>query len=272
VTGPGDTFAGDGAGLVRERTAVRPQAALILGSGLGPAADGIEADAEISFADLPGFPEPSVPGHAGRLVIGHLGGVPVAAFLGRVHLYEGHPMSLVTLPTRLIAAMGAGVLVVTAAVGGLDPSLGPGTMIVGTDHLNFLGEGVLRGWTDDEGRPAFVDLSEAYDRILGEAAIRAAQAEGLPVARGVYASMPGPVYETPAEVAFLRQAGAAVVGMSVVPEVTAGAALGLRCLGLYCVTNVVGKPVSHGEVTEVAEAFAPRLGGVLTRLLPSIGA
>jgi purine-nucleoside phosphorylase len=270
VRGPGDTFPEEGAALLREKISVDPMIALILGSGLGDAVSDIEAEVDLPFTSLPGFPAPSVRGHPGRVVIGRLSGVATAAFLGRVHFYEGHPMGVVTLPVRLSAALGVRTLIVTAAAGGLDPSLRPGTLVVGADHLNFLGENPLRGWRDDEGGPLFVDLSAAYDPELADLALSAAGEEGLPVSRGVYAAMPGPTYETPAEVAFLRSAGATVVGMSVVPEVVAAAALGIRCLGLFCVTNEVGPAVRHEEVTEVAAAFAGRLAGVLRRVLRAL--
>jgi purine-nucleoside phosphorylase len=179
-------------------------------------------------------------------------------------------MEVVTLPTRLSAALGAETLIVTAAVGALDSSLRPGTLVVGADHLNFLGENPLRGWKDDDGARFFTDLSTAYDPGLADLAVAAANDEGLTASSGVYAAMPGPTYETPAEVAFLRSAGATVVGMSVVPEVLAAVALGLQCLGLYCVTNEVGARVRHEEVTEVARGFAARLGRVLRRMLPEL--
>ena len=268
--GPGDDLAERGASVVRAASTARPEIAIILGSGLGPAVDGMDIEAEIAFDDLPGFPEPTVPGHAGRLRIGRLAGAPVAVFLGRIHHYEGHPMPLVTLPARLAAAIGLRTLVVTASVGGLDPAVEPGTLVVGKDHLSFLGESPLRGWRDAAGTPAFVDLTDAYPRDLAELALEALRAEGMPPVRAVYASMPGPAYETPAEIEFLRRSGATVVGMSVVPEVTAAAALGLRCLGIYCVTNAVGKGVSHTEVQEVAATSAGRLGAVLERLAPRL--
>lgn len=268
---PGDPHSTDAAALVRQRApGVSPAVAVILGSGLGPAVDGLEVAAELPYQDLPGFPPPSVPGHAGRLVLGTLGGVPVAAFLGRVHHYEGHPMSVVTLPARLAAALGAETLVATAAVGGLDPALEQGSLVVGSDHLNFLGENPLRGWKDAEGRPPFVDLSRAYDAGLADLALSCAEDMGLPARPGVYAAMPGPTYETPAEIEFLRTAGATVVGMSVVPEALVAAALGLRFVGLFCVTNVIGAKVDHREVTEVAASFAARLRELLSRLLPKI--
>jgi purine-nucleoside phosphorylase len=268
LPGPGDDLPEQAASWIRERTSLVPRAAVILGSGLGPAADAMAVEAEGSFAELPGFPPPTVPGHAGRIRLGILGGVPLIAFLGRVHRYEGHPMELVTLPTRLAAALGAGVLVATAAVGGLDPALAPGTLVVGGDHLNFLGENPLRGWRGADGTPPFVNPGDAYDADLATSALEAAAGVGLTAVRGVYAATSGPTYETAVEVGYLRRAGATVVGMSIVPEVCAAAALGLRFLGLYCVTNTAGPGTSHVEVEQVAGAFARRLAGVLQRILP----
>jgi purine-nucleoside phosphorylase len=248
-----------------------PEVALIMGSGLGAAVSGLEREAEISFGDIPGFPLPTVPGHEGRLVLGRLSGVAAAVFLGRIHLYEGHPMGLVTLPTRLAAALGARTLISTGAVGGIDPLLEAGSLVVGTDHLNFLGENPLRGWTDAEGRPPFVDLTNAYDPELAELALSCASELGINAASGVYAAMPGPSYETPTEIEFLRRAGATVVGMSVVPEAVAAAALEMRFAGLFCVTNVVGvEPVEHRDVTEAAGRFAGRLGELLAMMLPKL--
>lgn len=271
LAGPGDDLAERGAEAVLAATDLRPRVAVIAGSGLGDALDQIDADVDLPFGDLPGFPAPSVPGHAGRLVIGSLAGAPVAGFLGRVHFYEGHPMSLVTLPARLAAALGVRTLVVTASTGGLHPDLEPGTLVVGTDHLNLLGENPLRGWRDPEGRPVFVDLTRVYPPEVAALAVGAAEEIEVPVARGVYAAMPGPTYETPAEADLIRRAGGDVVGMSVVPEACAAAALGMRCLGLYCVTNRVGVHVSHEEVTRVAAGFAQHLRELLRRIVPALG-
>lgn len=266
--GPGDDLAERAARRVREATSLKPRTAIVLGSGLGGAVEGMVVEADIPYTDLPGFPPPSVPGHAGRLRVGTLAGVAVTAFLGRIHFYEGHPMELVTLPARLAATLGAGSLVATAAVGGLDPSLEPGTLVVGQDHLNFLGQNPLRGWRGPAGAPTFVNPAEAYDLDLADAATKAAREAGLAVVPGVYAASSGPTYETPAEIAYLRASGATVVGMSVVPEVSAAAALGLRFLGLYCVTNTAGPGTSHVEVEVVAGAFADRLARVLEHVLP----
>lgn len=269
--GPGDDSVERAAAAVRAMGAAAPEVAIVTGSGLGAATSAIEAEAEISFGDLPGFPTPTVPGHEGRLVLGRLAGVAVAAFRGRVHHYEGHPMSQVTLPTRLGAELGARTLISTAAVGGLDPLLEAGSLVVGTDHINLLGENPLRGWRDDQGRPPFVDTTNTYDPDLAELALSCAASLGIPAAAGVYAAMPGPTYETPTEVEFLRRAGASVVGMSVVPEALASVALGMRFAGLFCVTNVVGvEAVDHLEVTETAGGFARRLGDLLGMMLPKL--
>lgn len=268
LPGPADDAAIRAADVVRGAADYRsPRVAIIFGSGLAAAADGIDVDVSFEYSGLPGFSAPSVPGHTGALVIGDFHDEPgVAAFLGRMHLYEGHSMATVTLPVRLAAALGARTLVSTAAVGGLDPVMEPGSLVVGADHLNFLGENPLRGWTDPQGRPPFVDAAGAYDPALAEATMKRAKEMGIPVHRGVYAAMPGPAYETPAEIEFLRRAGASVVGMSVVPEAVAASALGLRFLGLYCVTNVVGAPVDHQDVVRVAGEFSSTLGELLVAL------
>lgn len=272
LPGPGDGYAEEGAALIRGSTDVRPRAAVILGSGLGEAVAGMETAVEFPYPSLHGFPAATVPGHAGRLLVGTLDGVPVAAFLGRIHFYEGHPMSVGTLPARLAAALGVRVLAITASVGAVDPALEPGMLVVASDHINLMGENALRGWRDQEGRPAFADLSRVYDADLSRVAVEAAEERGVAVTRGVYAAMPGPAFETPAEIEFLRMAGATVVGMSVVPEATAAAALGLRSVGLFCVTNKTGRSVDHREVLSVAQQFAPGLGAILRRIVAEAGA
>lgn len=270
LPGPGDRYAEEGAALIRASTELRPRAALILGSGLTDAASEIDVAVEFPYPSLAGFPAPTVPGHQGRLVLGTLGGVPIAAFMGRIHFYEGHPMSVGTLPARLAAALGVAGVVITASVGAVERSLEPGMLVVGSDHINLMGENALRGWRDEEGRPAFADLSRVYDRELSARAEEAARELGVAVASGVYAAMPGPAFETPAEIEFLRQIGATVVGMSVVPEATAAAALGLRAVGLFCVTNKTGESVHHEEVLEVARGFAPNLGRIVGRVLAAL--
>jgi purine-nucleoside phosphorylase len=228
---------------------------------------GVEA---FAFTDLPGFPAPTVPGHAGRLVLGNLDGVPIAAFQGRIHFYEGNEMSRCALPVRLAHALGASTLVITAAAGGVDRSLIPGSIVIGTDQINMMGESVLRGWKNPDGSPPFVDMSAVYDVDLAKDALERASALGLEVRQGVYVAMPGPNYETPAEISALRGMGGTVVGMSVVPESTAARALGLRVLGLFSVTNLAGDPATHEEVLEMADRAAQGTSAILRDLLPSL--
>lgn len=270
LPGPGDRYAEEGAALIRASTDLRPRAGIILGSGLTDAVAGMDVAVEFPYPSLAGFPAPTVPGHPGRLVVGTLGEVPVVAFMGRIHFYEGHPMSVGTLPARLAAALGVTALVITASVGAVERSLEPGMLVVASDHINLMGENALRGWRDEEGRPAFADLSRVYDPELSTRAEDGARQLGVPVARGIYAAMPGPAFETPAEIEFLRHVGATVVGMSVVPEATAAAALGLRAVGLFCVTNKTGDSVHHEEVLAVARGFAPGLGRIVDRVLAGL--
>jgi purine-nucleoside phosphorylase len=269
VPSPGDSFADEGVALLRERSSVQPVVALVLGSGLGDAVvEDIVADAEVAFEALPGFPPSSVPGHAGRLVLGELYGLPVAVFRGRIHFYEGHGIATTTLIPRLCAGLGVRTLVLTNAAGGLDPTDRPGTLMVIADHLNFLGVNPLAGWRFLDGRPAFVDLSAVYDRDLAAAAEEAAERAGVTVRRGVYAALPGPSYETRAETRFLASAGADAVGMSTVPEAVAAVALGLRVLAISCITNVAGVEATHEDVLAAARGATLDLRAVLAGILP----
>lgn len=267
LPGPGDTFADEAAERVRDRTALEPQVVIVLGSGLGAATANVREEVSLSFEELPGFPKPTVPGHAGRLVLGELSGVPVAVFRGRIHFYEGNDLSVCSLPIRVARLLGAGTAVVTAAAGGIGEGLDTGHLVVGTDHLNFLGASPLRGWRYPDGSPPFVDLVDAYDPELADLAAAAAERIGLPISRGVYAAMPGPMYETPAEWEFLRTSGASVVGMSVVPEVVPARALGMRVLGLFFVTNKVGVEVKHEDVVKASDAMAGAVGRVIEDVL-----
>jgi inosine/guanosine/xanthosine phosphorylase family protein len=254
---------------VRAVTDLVPRVGVVLGSGLGPAlASDLEEEGSFAFTDLPGFPPTGVPGHAGRLVLGRLAGVAVAAFFGRVHFYEGHGLDVPALLPRLARALGAETMLLTAAVGGLEPGLAAGTVVVLTDHLNMMGTAPMRGWRYADGMPAFVGLHGAYDPALANLAIERAGAIGVRAAPGVYAAMSGPAYETPAEVAFLRQAGATVVGMSMVPEAVPARALEMRVLGLCSVTNAIGEPVEHDEVVRVSNETAKAVGRLLVDLLP----
>lgn len=267
LPGPGDALADEAAEYVRERSALRPEVAVVLGSGLGAAMGSVREEASLSFEEIPGFPRPTVPGHAGALVLGELSGVPVAVFRGRIHFYEGNDLSVCALPIRLARALGAGTAILTAATGGIGEDLDTGHLVVGIDHLNFLGQSPLRGWRRPDGSPPFVDMVDAYDPALAELAVAAAERADVPVSRGVYAAMPGPMYETPAEIAFLRVAGASVVGMSVVPEAVPARALGMRLLGLFFVTNRVGVPVEHEDVVRASDAMAGGVGAVIEDVL-----
>jgi purine-nucleoside phosphorylase len=270
--GPDDTFTEESVALIRERTSLEPRVALVLGSGLGDAvSEDVHQDQEFSYRALAGFPPSSVPGHAGRLVMGRLYGMPAAVFRGRVHFYEGHGIGSTTLIPRLAAALGARTIVLTNAAGGLDPSLKRGGLMLIEDHLNFLGANPLSGWRLPGGDPAFVDLSRIYDPSLSLLAAEVAEEEGIELHRGVYVALPGPSYETPAESAFLRKAGAQAVGMSTVPESVAAAALGLSVLALSCITNVAGTEATHEDVLAAARDASLDLRAILKGVIPRLG-
>jgi inosine/guanosine/xanthosine phosphorylase family protein len=271
IPGPGDDLADRVADVVRASCGLVPRVGVILGSGLGPAlGDRLEEEASFAFTDLPGFPPPGVPGHAGRLTLGRLAGVPVAAFSGRVHFYEGHGMDVPALLPRVVHALGADTMVLTAAVGGLVPGQPAGTVVVLRDHLNMMGEAPLRGWRYPDGMPTFISTTDVYDAALRDLAFERAEALEIGAAIGVYAAMSGPAYETPTEVAFLQQAGATVVGMSVVPEALPSRALGMRVMGLCSLTNAFGEHVEHDEVVRVSNETALAVGRLLVDLFPRL--
>jgi purine-nucleoside phosphorylase len=271
VPAPDDDLAAQGAAVVRAATDLTPRVGVILGSGLGPAlADTLEADVSFAFTALPGFPPSGVPGHAGRLVLGRLAGVPVAAFFGRLHFYEGYRMDVPALLPRLVHALGADTLILTGAVGGLQEGLAAGTVVILQDHINAMGTAPLLGWRFPDGMPAFVAMIDVYDSELRALATERAEALGVTATEGVYAAMSGPAYETPSEVRFLRNAGATVVGMSVVPEAVPAHALGLRVMGLCSVTNALGEEVEHDEVVRVANRTALEVGRLLVDLCPRL--
>jgi inosine/guanosine/xanthosine phosphorylase family protein len=261
---------------VRAVTDVEPVAGIVLGSGLGESirvakeAVGASDGAEFAFTELPGFPPPSVRGHAGRLWLGDLGGRPVAIFQGRIHFYEGHGMPLASITSRVSSGLGARAMVLTTAVGAIDVSLRGGSLAVIRDHINVMGTNPLLGWRMPDGSPAFVAVGDVYDRDLAATALAAARTrapDSSAVTEGVYAAVSGPAYETPAETEFLRRAGATVVGMSMVPEAVAARALDMRVLGLSFVTNAAGAPVSHEEVLKSSAAAAGTIGLVLADLI-----
>jgi purine-nucleoside phosphorylase len=259
-------------GAVRARSGVRPSVGIILGSGLGAFADLLGTKTVIPYAELPGFPTSSVPGHAGRLVLGEIGGAAIVAMQGRVHLYEGYESWQVAFPARVLCGLGIHTLVVTNAAGGIRLDLQPGDLMRISDHMNLSGANPLSGPNDDRLGPRFPDMSTAYDLALGSMLAGVGERLGVPMKNGVYAQLAGPSYETPAEIRMLRAMGADAVGMSTVPEVVVAAHMGVRCAGISCITNLAAgiskKPLSHAEVAETAEKVRDRFTSLLAAFLP----
>jgi purine-nucleoside phosphorylase len=248
------------ADAIRERIGTdEPEIAIILGSGLGGLADEIESATRVPFSDVPGFPETTVLGHAGALVSGRLGGRPVVALAGRFHMYEGHPVALAGFPVRVMHALGARTLFVSNAAGAIRRDLVPGDLMIIDDHLNLTSTNPLTGPVQ-EGEDRFPDMSEPYDPRL-RAALRAAGDKlGIALKEGVYAWLPGPSFETRAEVRMLERLGADAVGMSTVPEVIVARARGMRVAGVSCITNAASGtsefPVLHADVLDVTARSA----------------
>ncbi len=247
---------------VRAHTDLQPDLALVLGSGLGALADEVEGAVTLSTADVPHYPQSTVEGHAGRLVLGHLAGRAVLVIQGRVHLYEGHDARDVSFPVRLAHALGVRGLVLTNAAGGINPSFGPGTLMLISDHLNLAFANPLAGPVG-EGETRFPDLSNPYDEAWREQARAVALEQRIPYREGVYVWTSGPSYETPAEIRFFARAGADAVGMSTVPEAIQAAALGLPVLGISTITNPAAGlqdvPLDHADVLEVGRQVRDRL-------------
>ena len=259
---------------VRQRTGMVPEVGIVLGSGLGDLADGLADPVAIPFADLPGWPAATAPGHAGRLLVGILGGRPVVMLQGRFHLYEGNDPGLVIQPVLLFRELGARIVVLTNAAGGLDPGFGPGTLMVMRDHINLTGRSPLIGPNADELGPRFPDLTDAWSPRLRERLHAAAAAEDVPLAEGVYVGLTGPTYETPAEVRMLASLGGHAVGMSTVLECIAARWVGLEVCGVSLVTNAgagyTGEPLTHGEVLASGRIAGPRLARVIARFVEDL--
>jgi purine-nucleoside phosphorylase len=258
-------------GYLRERVTRAPAAVLVLGSGLGGLADEIVDAVRVPYADIPGFPRSTVTGHAGALVAGILNGVEVVAMQGRFHLYEGWDAADVAFPIRVLGALGAELLLLTNAAGGLRAGMEPGDLMLISDHINLTGRNPLVGPV--QGREErFPDMSEPYDAELRRAVEAVALELRIPLTQGVYAALLGPSYETPAEVRMLRVLGADAVGMSTVPEVLVARALGMRVVGISCITNLAsglgGAALSHAEVMEVGAGVRDRLASLVRALLP----
>jgi purine-nucleoside phosphorylase len=265
------------AALIRKRISVRPEVGLILGSGLNGLADSVQNPTLIPYSDLPNFPVSTVHGHVGRFVIGELEGKPVIVMQGRIHYYEGYSMGQVTLPVRVMQRLGAHSLFVTNAAGGVNADFIPGDVMLITDQLNLMGMSGLNplmGPNLDEFGPRFPDMSQPYDRAYCDLARKVGRESGLTLREGVYAGLSGPSFESPADLRFLRLAGADAVGMSTVPEVIIARHSGMRPLGLSGISNKAnldGSTVTtHEEVIEAGRIITPRIETIVRGVLRGI--
>jgi len=259
---------------ITSRTALRPTIGVVLGSGLGAFANELTDRTEIPYQEIPGWPASTAVGHAGRLIIGKLGPIDVAVMAGRAHLYEGNTPAQVVYGVRVLHSLGVRSMVFTNAAGGINLAFERGGLVLISDHINLQGCSPLCGPNDDALGPRFPDMSEAYSREYRESAKAVAAELGIAVTEGVYAAMLGPSYETPAEIRFLRIIGADVVGMSTVLEVIAANHMGMRCLGISCVTNmaagILPQKINHEEVLETGAMVRDTLVRFLKALLPRL--
>jgi len=255
---------------IREKTPQKPQIAIILGTGLGGLAEDIEDKIGIPYSEIPHFPTPTVETHAGRLVLGKISGKDVVAMEGRIHYYEGYSMEEVTFPTRVMRALGAQILIVSTAAGGMNPQYARGDIVIIEDHINLMGANPLIGPNDERLGPRYPDMVEPYDRPLIELTDKVALEQAVKAHKGVYVAVAGPNLETRAEYRFLREIGADVVGMSTVPEVLVAVHGGFRTLGLAIVTDMclpdALQPANIEQIIAVAEEAEPKL----TRLVKEV--
>jgi purine-nucleoside phosphorylase len=258
------------------KTNLRPQIALVLGSGLGAFADEFESPTKIPYAEIPHFPRSTAIGHAGQLVVGKVGDIPVAGMQGRVHLYEGYSAKDVAFPIRVFARMGIQAVILTNAAGGIKREFVQGQLVVIKDHINLQGVSPLTGPNDERFGARFPDMTMAYDRRFREMTVGEGNRNRIGLYEGVYAALPGPSYETPAEIRYLRTIGADLVGMSTVPEVIAARHSEIRVLGISCVTNaaagILDQPLDHKEVLETAERVKSQFIALLKTVIPRIAA
>lgn len=261
--------------FLQQRTKIKPEIILVLGTGLSGLGDKIEAEVVLPYGDIPNFPDSTVTSHAGNLILGKLCGRSVAVLQGRFHFYEGYSTKQITFPIRVLALLGAKTLIVSNAAGGLNPDYAPGTLMVFDDHLNLIPDNPLRGPNVDEWGPRFPDFSKTYDGQLIETTMACAEKLNLShVKRGVYVAIPGPSLETPAETRYLRNCGADAVGMSTVPEVIVAIHAGLKVLGISVVSNVNDpdnfKPIIIEEIIEETKKAEARFLSLLLEVLPAI--
>lgn len=259
---------------IKKISGLRPKLALVLGSGFNHVLRELDADAVIPYAKLPGFPKPGVAGHAGKLVIGKLGGTPVIVLSGRAHFYEGHPMERVTFAVRALAAYGITDLLLTNAAGGINKKFRAGDFMMLTDHINLMGANPLRG-PCPKGLPRFIDLTQPYDAGLLSLLQQAARRAGVRLRSGIYVAVSGPSYETPAEIRAFARLGADAVGMSTVPETIAARQCGVRVAAMSCITNLAAgisrAPLSHQEVLETGERVKKLAAVLLKNFAKSYG-
>ena len=264
------------AAFLQARCRLRPKIALVLGSGLGAFADEFRGATRIPYAEIPHFPRSTAAGHAGQLVVGSVGEVAVAGMQGRVHLYEGYSAQEVAFPIRVFSRMGVRAVILTNAAGGIKRELAQGELVVIRDHINLQGANPLTGGNDERLGVRFPDMTAAYDRRFRQIAVGEGNRNGIGLYEGVYAALPGPSYETPAEIRYLSAIGADLVGMSTVPEVIAARHCGIRVLGISCVTNaaagILDQPLDHKEVLETGERVRGQFIALLKRVIPRIAA
>jgi purine-nucleoside phosphorylase len=260
--------------FIQSKTKLRPNVGLVLGSGLGAFGDELASATQIPYNKIPGFPRSTVEGHAGRLVIGKLADVPVAVMQGRVHLYEGYSAKDVAFPMRVIGRLGIRAAILTNAAGAINLDYSQGALVVIRDHINLQGTNPLTGPHDERFGVRFPDMTQAYWKPYREVAHREAKRLELAVYDGVYAALAGPSFETPAEIRYLKTIGADLVGMSTVPEVIAARQMGIRVLGISCVTNmaagILDRELSHEEVMETGERVKTQFVALLRAVIPAI--
>jgi len=260
---------------IRSRTKTKPSIAVVLGSGLGAFADELTESTAIAYSEIPGFAKATVEGHAGKMVVGKAGEVPIAAMQGRFHFYEGYALDDVTFPVRVLRLLGVETLILTNAAGSLNTEFTPGSLMVISDHINLMGANPLIGPNDDRFGPRFPDLTSTYDPDLQNLVIEEAKAIDIEMRRGVYAALTGPSYETPAEIHMVRTLGADAVGMSTVPEAIVARQMEMRLIGISCITNlaagVSNRPIDHSQVMEIGKRVRAQFTELLRRVIARLG-
>lgn len=264
----------DAVRVLAERAGSAPRVGVVLGSGLGAVAEAVEDPVILGYDELPGFPRPSVHGHAGQAVLGRLAGVPVVVLQGRAHLYEGGDPDALRTPVRALRGAGAEILILTNAAGSLRPEVGPGSLMAITDHINLTGVNVLVGPNDDAIGPRFPSLRDAYDPALLDELRSSARELGIPLSEGVYLGVMGPSFETPAEIRAFRSLGADAVGMSTIQETILARHCGLRVAAVSVITNLAEglaqEPLSHEQTLQSAERAAGELARLLLNFIPRL--